>query len=123
MTASELVEVYCAANAQEAYLVKSALENAGIEASVVGDHLQIAAGDLPFGWMVSPRVWVRTPDAAPARALIVQWQADRPQDEPPSPSPPWTCPKCGETVDADFDICWNCQYDRVGAPDQAPPQG
>jgi hypothetical protein len=94
-------------------LVKGALENAGIEASVVGDHLQMAVGDLPLGWPVSPRVWVRAPDAQPAHALIEHWQANRLQPESVSPAPPWTCPKCGETVDADFDLCWNCQHDRV----------
>ena len=26
---------------------------------------------------------------------------------------PWDCPKCGESVDGTFDICWKCQFDRV----------
>ena len=24
----------------------------------------------------------------------------------------WKCPKCGETVEMNFDICWNCQTSR-----------
>lgn len=24
----------------------------------------------------------------------------------------WKCPKCGETVEMDFEICWNCQNSR-----------
>jgi|GEM_PF-2177916 len=24
----------------------------------------------------------------------------------------WKCPKCGETVEMDFEVCWNCQNPR-----------
>ncbi|MGA2260118.1 MAG: hypothetical protein ABSH28_01645 [Acidobacteriota bacterium] len=26
----------------------------------------------------------------------------------------WKCTGCGETVDDDFDVCWNCQRDKNG---------
>jgi len=32
----------------------------------------------------------------------------------------WKCPECGETVEIDFDVCWNCQKpkpDKVEQPD------
>lgn len=29
----------------------------------------------------------------------------------------WTCSKCRETVDADFEQCWNCGSDRHGRAD------
>lgn len=30
----------------------------------------------------------------------------------------WDCPKCAESVDDDFDICWQCGTDRHGNEDQ-----
>lgn len=29
----------------------------------------------------------------------------------------WTCGKCNEQVEADFEICWNCGTSRDGVPD------
>ena len=29
----------------------------------------------------------------------------------------WTCPECGETIDEEFDACWNCGAEREGVPD------
>ncbi|MCX6239032.1 MAG: hypothetical protein NTY07_15965 [Bacteroidia bacterium] len=26
----------------------------------------------------------------------------------------WKCPKCGQTVEMNFDACWNCQNDKPG---------
>ena len=37
--------------------------------------------------------------------------------------PGWTCPKCGETVEAGYLTCWNCGHEIAvqGATDDAPP--
>jgi len=32
------------------------------------------------------------------------------------PSSSWSCPACGEKVEDDFDLCWNCGTGREGAP-------
>lgn len=34
----------------------------------------------------------------------------------------WTCPKCGEGVEDDFEICWSCGSNREGqqSPDFVP---
>ena len=29
----------------------------------------------------------------------------------------WSCPKCAESVDGDFECCWNCGTSRDGQPD------
>src|SRR4051794_19956627 len=29
----------------------------------------------------------------------------------------WTCPKCGSTVDAGFDVCWQCGTSYQGVED------
>ena len=43
----------------------------------------------------------------------------------------WQCPNCSETIEKQFDVCWNCGSDRTGAvdpnfldePDTAVPYG
>lgn len=31
----------------------------------------------------------------------------------------WKCPGCGETVDDNFEVCWNCQREKDGPPSQS----
>ena len=33
--------------------------------------------------------------------------------------PAWTCPKCGEEVEANFDVCWKCGTAADGSEDPA----
>ncbi|MEK6246627.1 MAG: DUF2007 domain-containing protein [Planctomycetales bacterium] len=108
MSDSEPREVYSAADAQEAHLIKTILEEAGIEAHVVGDHLQNAIGYLPAG-VISPRVWVNTVHWEQARKIIDEHLA---QTQPVSPDP-WQCTGCGETNESSFEICWKCQTART----------
>jgi hypothetical protein len=97
------------------------------------------------GWRPSPG------DASPARVAgddpsqgqPPRRRGDRPEP-PPRPAHParepdartWTCPNCGERVDDDFDVCWNCgtTHDGVedphfvrevdaGQPDEEPEMG
>jgi hypothetical protein len=65
-----IVEFCSAANAVEAYIIRALLEEAGIQARVVGDLLGNAAGMLPLGETLAPRIWVRECDAAYAREII-----------------------------------------------------
>lgn len=68
---NRLVEVYVAKNTTQAYLLKSVLEEeAGIKAYIVGDTLQVAAGELPLGMPTAPRIWVSESDAPLAREII-----------------------------------------------------
>ena len=69
MADSDLREAYSAANAQEAHSIKAMLNEAGIEARVVGELLQNAVGDFSAG-AISPRVWVRSNDFDRARQII-----------------------------------------------------
>jgi hypothetical protein len=38
-------------------------------------------------------------------------------------APAWTCPKCGETIEAGLLTCWNCGHEIAipGVIDDAPP--
>jgi len=67
---TRVLEVYSAATATEAHLLKDRLAAEGIHAQVVGETLQSAAGGLPLGETLAPRVWVLQADEARARAII-----------------------------------------------------
>jgi hypothetical protein len=69
-----IVELCSAANIVEADGICELLDEAGIQARVVGDDLGTAAGCLPLGEATTPRIWVRESDADHARQVIQQWQ-------------------------------------------------
>jgi hypothetical protein len=112
--------IYSADNPQQAYLLRSLLENEGIQAWVLNDAIQIAGGELPVGWRGAAKVAVGDDDAAAARefAEAFDHQAQRhffePQDngendEPDNSLPPppvWpVCPTCGQPQSARCPIC------------------
>ena len=106
MADSELSEVYSAAHLYEAHFIKSALEDAGIEARVVESPLLTALGELPAS-AIAPRVWVRTEAFDQARKIVLDYEAHR--RAPKTSASEWKCSSCGELNDSSFDICWNCQ--------------
>ncbi len=113
MADSDLREAYSAANAQEAHFIKNMLSEAGIDARVVGDHLQNAVGDLP-AMAISPRVWVRSNDFDRARQLISDQHSRK--LSPNTTITAWACGECGEPNEPTFEICWNCQAARTTKP-------
>ena len=112
MRESSVVEVYASADGHEAHLLKNALEDAGIQARVVGDQLQSAGGELPLGWTIAPRIWVAQADEERARQVIATWEDMRQSGYAEADSPVWDCPHCGEEVEGNFDVCWHCQHPR-----------
>ena len=111
MDEPRFVEVYWARATSVDLLrhVCGLLEEAGIEPRLVKeeDHL----GD----WIAGPgsgaafRIWVREGDESRARQVIAQWKGRR---ELEAPAAAWQCQQCGEEVEGNFDICWNCQSSR-----------
>ena len=114
---SPIVELYSAADSAEAYTVKNLLEQQDISSRIVGEWLQNALGDIPLGTATAPRIWVSRDDAARAQEVLAEFLAIRHQAAPSDEEAPrpndWKCPGCGEEVTSDFDVCWNCEYDRV----------
>ena len=78
--ADRVVEVYSAANSVEAHGLHGILEERGIRAEVVGESLANAAGRLPLGQSIAPRIWVREGDAGRAREIIEEY-ASQPRQE------------------------------------------
>lgn len=100
----ELVELCSAANVVEANTVCGLLEEAGIRAQIVGDFLGGAAGGLPLGESIAPRIWVLEDDVDHAREIVDRWNAERrttlaewPESDGPAE---WETPAEPESEDA-----------------------
>ena len=106
-----LVEVYVAADEIEARYLERMLEHHDIPRCVVGAGLIGGSGELPPGWNLSPRIWVDQSDGEAAKQYIRQWEADRAQQRRTARAE-WQCPSCKADVPGQFDICWQCRYDR-----------
>ena len=105
----QVVDVYVAANGPQAHFLRGLLADAGIDARVVGDALQ-AAG---YNTVTPPHLWVRADQVEAAREVLTDWEAQSHQPPHEDRAPPtWDCPTCGAEVDADFDLCWQCQTPR-----------
>ncbi|MES9975993.1 DUF2007 domain-containing protein [Candidatus Thiodiazotropha sp. LNASS1] len=97
-----MLELYQAADRVEAQMLKDHLRQKGIETVIVGDHLSGAVGELPAN--IFPTLWVlEDRDLALAKRLTEAFF-----DRPPVSGEAWQCSVCGESIDAGFDICWNC---------------
>ncbi len=72
-----VVEVCSAADVVEARGLCDLLEEAGIAGRVVGEYLGGAAGSLPLGEPIAPRIWVHEADLARAHQIIERWRAGR----------------------------------------------
>ncbi|MCB1789766.1 MAG: DUF2007 domain-containing protein [Gammaproteobacteria bacterium] len=99
-----MLKFYEARDSLEARQLLDALDAHRIEATVLGDFLGGAAGELPainFPW-----VWlINNDDLAAAQDVLDGFLASR--GSLPRKGP-WVCRSCGAEVDAGFDICWQC---------------
>lgn len=95
--------VFTSSNPALAGLVQSVLESAGIPCLLRNHYLAGAMGELPVNecW---PQVWVVDEADAPRAARLIREAL--PQDG--GARPPWTCPTCGEVLEAQFRQCWQC---------------
>jgi hypothetical protein len=101
-----------AQNPIEAQMVVDLLQAEGIEAMTQGEHIFAVRGALPVSY---PTVWVLD-EADYGRARELALEFDRGQyraesSEAPRPEP-WTCSQCGERIEGQFGLCWQCGADR-----------
>lgn len=121
---SDLQEVYRAKNPLQGGLVVAMLEQNQITAMMDGAILASAGGELPLGWSTAPRVMVSSDDFEKAQKVVKEWEAasvaratsegEMSEDSRQAKvQPMWTCPNCAEEVEYEFEMCWNCQYNRT----------
>jgi membrane protease YdiL (CAAX protease family) len=107
-------QLYSARNALEAHDPQFFLVAHGIDAKVTGDNNAFETF-ISFTPQSAPCVFVDDANFDRARELLVQF-ADRPSS-PESP-PTWTCLKCQQIVESQFDTCWKCSTPREEAPSE-----
>jgi hypothetical protein len=112
-------QIYTARNDMEAHFVKGLLEEQGLEVVLQGEPLEGAWGDLPISDRALPSLWVKEEDVDRATAVVDEYiqreknRVDAPEgDDDKTAGPTWKCPKCGEEVEDQFDVCWNCGTER-----------
>ncbi len=102
--------LYQARDRIEAQLLRDFLDRHSIETLVFGDYLSGAVGELPAD--IYPTLWlINDADLERARALLMRFQSETGSRHAAAP---WACPVCGEEVQGDFDLCWNCGQGRPG---------
>lgn len=100
--------VYTAADPIMAGFIEGVLNNAGIQAHVFQAGLYGAAGEVPPNECWARVVVVHTEQAEQARAVIQEYLEAEVQPGVRE----WTCPDCGEAIEAQFTQCWNCGHQR-----------
>jgi hypothetical protein len=109
--ADRIVEVYSAANGFEAHALCTALEDKGIRTQVVGESLAIAAGDLPPGFAIAPKIWVREGDSGRAREIIEdctsqpRQERSEPGDDDEQDDVAFFCEECGSGITFPLSRC------------------
>jgi len=100
--------VYQAASLLDAQLVRDALADSGIDATINGVYLSGAIGELPAD--ATPSVWVIDDgDVARAKVLISDLLEN---DTAGGPEGDWKCVDCGERSGSTFQFCWKCGHAR-----------
>lgn len=100
--------VYSAPNASMIHLLRDVLEQRGIEAVVLGESLPGGAGELPPNETWIELHVVHDEDADLATRVVDETLQPDTNGKPST----WTCPECGERMEAQFGACWNCGTTR-----------
>lgn len=99
-----MLQIRSSLNSIEIHNLKNVLEGNGIPCEVRGEFRRSAMGEVPIG-----------------ESFVELWLVDNDQEDAareiltgvlPASSVSWTCPKCAEPIEPEFDECWNCQTVR-----------
>lgn len=98
--------VYTAESVFQVTHMKNVLQAAGVQTELRNHRLTGGVGDLPFleTW---PELWAAELDVPRARELIEEAVHGASTD----PSP-WSCTGCGERIEGQFAVCWQCGRER-----------
>lgn len=97
--------VYSTPNSILVNHVRNLLEAAGIEVSVKNEFLGGGAGDILPPTETWLELWVEERDYVAAKRVVEELESTE-------KLPWWRCPNCGERVEGQFTVCWNCGTPR-----------
>jgi hypothetical protein len=80
-----MITVYNAMNSIDAHIIQNLLAQQEIQAFVLGEHLQSGVGEIPALGLV--RVTVSDTDYPQAKAIVAEWEASTPIEEPSAYNP------------------------------------
>lgn len=106
-----MLKVHTAQHHAEAHLVAGLLQARGIAAEVRGEALftTLEAPSVIPG--AAPEVWIADPTRE-SEALALVRRHVQGLASPEGAGPAWQCPACGETHEAQFTACWQCETPR-----------
>ena len=93
--------LYTSSNALIVSHLRNLLEEEQITCYLKNEFLYSGAGEIP-PTEIWPELWVDESDFGKAKAIMDEALADK------SDLPQWQCRKCGEWVEGQFAVCWNC---------------
>jgi hypothetical protein len=108
------VIVYTGGAADTAVL-RDLLDAAGVTVRL-GDEAMgtVAPYVIAAGTSAAVKVLVPEDQIDDARGVVVEFtERSKRAAEPVASIQPWECPCCHEQNDGTFDICWNCQSERL----------
>lgn len=103
-------QLYSAGNAMEAHDLRLYLESHGVQAQVFGDTNAFES-IIAFTPGSAPSVFVHEADWQQASELLQEF-TNRLANKPGRSFVKWICNNCGEKVEPNFDLCWNCGKSR-----------
>jgi hypothetical protein len=106
-------QVFNAEHPAEAHTVRTLLEEAGIPAEVSGESLFGLRGMVGMTEGTLPSVWIyEDGQKEAALAVVAAYQASRASAPAAEAGDSWQCPKCGEMLEGQFGVCWQCHAER-----------
>ena len=110
----ELITLATYHTASEASIAQAALISHGLTAYL--ENAEMASRRHSPGMCIGVQLQVAAPDVDEANDIL---RAIKFEDASVS-SAPWTCPKCGASVDEGFDACWSCGQMKKPLPKAKP---
>ena len=108
-----LTRIFTGRDSLQAHHVCALIKAAGIDATVLGDALNLARSEVPNTEHNLPTIYVKAEDAEVAAAIIEEWNNNNAHTDPDSPdNQPWDCPSCQESIEPQFTECWNCNTEN-----------
>ncbi len=99
--------VYSEPNPIFIHQLKDLLAEKGIASIIKNEFLAGGVGELP-PTEVWPELWIlNKEDDIPAKRIVDEFL----QSIKSKPSK-WACTNCGEEIEGQFKICWNCGYEN-----------